>query len=50
MFGWRAEFWRGQVNPAPNWIGRGSGSEPWQAVQYAALDTLIRIEAEPEQP
>jgi hypothetical protein len=44
VFGWRAEFCRSQVNPAPDWIGRASAAEPWRAVQYAALDTLIRTE------
>jgi hypothetical protein len=44
VFGWRAEFCRSQVNPMPRWLGRGAAASPWRAVQYAAVDTLIRIE------
>jgi hypothetical protein len=28
----------------PKWVGQAAAAEPWRAVQYAAIDTLIRTE------
>jgi hypothetical protein len=33
-----------RVNPLPQWLGQGHDATPWRAVQYAAIDTLIRTE------
>jgi hypothetical protein len=43
-FVWWAEFCRDDVNPVPRWLGQGHVATLWRAVQYAALDTLIRTD------
>jgi hypothetical protein len=42
---WWAEFCRDDVNPVPHWLGQGHDATPWRAVQYAAVDALIRTES-----